>query len=53
MNERGSLFSAEEMHKLMMYTHLMLLNLSFSSCHFEMRMGVISGTELPVMLWYG
>ena len=39
-------------HKLNVVQCLLSMFLSISYSHYELRLGIVSGTELPMMLWF-
>lgn len=48
----GNPFSEVVIHKLTYFPCLLSMYLSICYTHFELRLGIISSTELPVTLWF-
>ena len=48
----GNAFSEVIVHKLTYFPCLLSMLLSICYTHFELRLGIISSTELPMMLWF-
>ena len=51
-NDAGAPFSADEIHKATYFPYLIAFYLGVLLLHTELRLHIVSHTELPVTLWF-
>lgn len=51
-NDKGEAFTADEIHKATHTPYLISFYLALLHLHSELRLHIVSQTELPVTLWF-
>ena len=51
-NDKGEAFTADEIHKATYIPYLIAFYLALLHLHLELRLHIVSQTELPVTLWF-
>ena len=51
-NDKGEVFTADEIHKVTYTPYLIAFYLALLHLHTELRLHIVSQTELPMTLWF-